>query len=232
MPIASEVDYNFGNQIRDFLNTSANSISGRIGAVFIVAGIMSLVISIFSSSPVLAFIGLGLTFWGVLFLLTSPKSYIEEIFLVSTAMSEYSNIDKIVKELHYVEKAYYIPFYSQDIQVPEHLQGLREPIVFISANNVFAMPSLEDISQGKFWIERKKGVLLTPPGIGLLNQIQKQLKNQMTKTDANELCDTLPRVILHNFTLAERSDNESGKRTNPPCNKRLHIQKSLHNRKQ
>ena len=203
MPILHGIAYRFENRIRDFLKITATFLSGKIGTVFIVIGVISLVFSIYSSSQILAFIGLGLTFWGALFLLSTPKSYIEERFLISTALPEYSNIDKIIKELRYVKKSYYIPAYPENDQVPEHLSGLTESVVFISASNVFVMPSLEDISKGKFLAAHKKGILLTPPGMGLLTQIKKEIKFPITKTDIAELCETLPRVILQNFTIAQ-----------------------------
>jgi hypothetical protein len=132
-----------------------------------------------------------------------PKSYVEESFLISTAIPEYSTIDKIITELKYTEKGYYIPPYPEEAQVPEHLRGLKDPVAFISASNVFTMPSLEDISQGKFWIADQKGILIPPPGLGLLNQIQKKLTIPITKTDINELCEIMPRIILENFAMAK-----------------------------
>jgi hypothetical protein len=193
----------FGNSNREFLKMNANFASIKIGAAFIILGITSLVFSIYSSSQILAFIGLGLTFWGALFLLTTPKSYIEESFLVSAAIPEYSNFDKIIKEFRCVKKGYYIPAYPKDAQVPEHLEGFKNSVVFVSASKDFIMPSLEDVSQGKFWESHKKGVLLTPPGLGLLNQIQKQLKNPITKTNINDLCEILPRIIVQNFAVVK-----------------------------
>jgi hypothetical protein len=190
-----------------------NNVSEKIAVAFISIGIISITFSVYSSSQTLAFISLGLTFWGGLFLLISPKKYVEESFLVSTAIPEYISIDKIIKEMKYVERGYYIPAYPKDALVPEHLSGLGESIVFVSASNAFAMPSLEDISQGKFWVAHKKGVLLTPPGLGLLNQILTQLKSPITKTDINQLFEILPRIIIQNFAIAKdltmKAENEN-----------------------
>ena len=57
----------------------------KISIMFLVPGILSLAFSITSNSQVLAFIGLGLTFWGALFLFVRPLRYVEGSLLDSTS---------------------------------------------------------------------------------------------------------------------------------------------------
>jgi hypothetical protein len=178
-------------------------LSIKISIVFMVPGIISLIFSITTGSQVLAFIGLGLTFWGALFLLIRPTVYVKGSLLDATAISTYITIDRIIKDLRYKGKTYYIPPYPKDVYLPEHLKGLKEMIAFISAETTTTLPSIEEIAKRKFILENPKGICIAPPGLGLANQIEKELRIDPTKTDLETLCEILPRIVLENFQLAK-----------------------------
>ena len=177
--------------------------SGKIGIVFMVPGVLSLVFSIFYNSQVLGFIGLGLTFWGALFLFVRPVGYVKSSLLDSAAISSYSTIDRIVKDLKYKGKSYYIPPYPKEVYLPEHLKGLKDMIVFISADSSAGMPTIEEMAKGRFLLENPKGICVAPPGSGLLTQFEKELRVDITKIDLSELCASLPQLILENFQLVK-----------------------------
>jgi len=178
-------------------------ISTRIGVVFLLSGILSLVFSIIAESQIPALIGLGLTFWGALFFLFTPVRYVKGSLLGDTAVASYSTIDRIIKNFKNIEKGYYIPPYPKDVYLPDHLKGLKDPIVFISAEKNVVMPSIEELAEGKFLLEKTKGILVAPPGLGLLFQIEKTLSIDYAKIELAELCEALPRSILENFNLAK-----------------------------
>ena len=79
--------------------------SGKIGIAFIVPGVAALIFSILEDSQILAFIGLGLTFWGALFLFIKPVRYVKGELLRSTSLSSYLTIDRIIKDLKFKGKA-------------------------------------------------------------------------------------------------------------------------------
>jgi len=177
--------------------------SGKIGIVFMVPGVLSLIFSIFNNSQVLAFIGLGLTFWGALFLFVRPVRYVRSSLLDSAAISSYSTIDRIIKDLKYKGKSYYIPPYPKEVYLPEYLKGLKDMIVFISADSGAGMPSIEEMAKGRFLLENPKGICVAPPGSGLLTQFEKELRVDITKIELSELCESLPQLILESFQLAK-----------------------------
>ena len=190
---------------------AAADLSLVIGAVFTIFGIVSIDLSIFYASQILALIGLGLTFWGVVFFLTMPKGYLDTLlltsavypeYLTSAVYPEYSTLDRITNCLE-CEKGYYIPTLPIGTVVPGYLKGLKDPVIFVPAEADFHMPSVEDISQGKFLLEKGKGILLTPPGLGLLKQIEKKMKVKLNGLSINEICEVLPNVILEDFALAK-----------------------------
>ena len=179
------------------------TISSRISVLFLLSGILSLVFSVYSESQMLALIGLGLTFWGALFLLLRPLKFVEGSLLYNTAVSEYLTIDRIISDFNYKGKGYYIPPYPKDVYLPEYLRGLKASVVFISDKNAGEMPSIEEIAKGKFLSKNQKGVLLTPPGTGIVTQIEEKTNVDFTKINLDELCEILPLFLLQDLNLAK-----------------------------
>jgi len=177
--------------------------SGKIGIMLIIPGALSLIFSIFKNSQVLAFIGLSLTFWGALFFFARPVKYVRSSLLDSAAISSYSTIDRIVKDLKYKGKSYYIPPYPKEVYLPEYLKGLKDMIVFISADSDAGMPATDEIAKSRFLLENPKGICVAPPGLGLLTHFENELRVGITKLKLSELCESLPQLILENFQLAK-----------------------------
>jgi len=203
----------FAKRSKDLKSKSriGGTISIRISVLFLISGISSLIFSIYAGSQVLALIGLGLTFWGALFLLLKPVNLVEGSLLYNTAVSAYLTTDRIIDDFRYKGRGYYVPPYPKDVYLPEYLKGLKDPIVFVSAANNSEMPPIEVIAKGKFASENPKGVLVAPPGLGILNQIEEKLNVDFTKIGLDELCTLLPRFILQDLNLAKEMEMEANK---------------------
>ena len=84
-----------------------------LSRILIIGGVLSLIFSIIfsysSSSSVLAFIGLGLVFWGILFIYIQPEEYIRQNVFDSAILSSQTNLDKIISELNYKGLSTYLP---------------------------------------------------------------------------------------------------------------------------
>ncbi|MGQ9566056.1 MAG: hypothetical protein ACUVT5_05875 [Candidatus Bathyarchaeales archaeon] len=182
------------------------SSSVKIAVVFVVLGMLSLAFSIINNSSILAFIGLGLTFWGALFFLVRPVTYVKGTLLDASAASLYATVDRIIRDFNYKGKGFYIPPYPKEVYLPEHLKGLKEMIVYISAGTTDKMPSIEEIAESKFIIENPEGITISPPGAGLLTQFERELRIDLTKIDLGSLCESLPQLIIENFQLAKEID--------------------------
>lgn len=176
--------------------------SDKITVLFLISGILSLVFSIYVASQVLALIGLGLTFWGALFLFLKPVNFVEGSLLYNSAVSEYLTVNRIINDFGYKGKGYYIPPYPKDVYLPEYLKGLKASVVFISAEKDSELPSIEQIAKGIF-ISYPSGVLVVPPGLGILSQIEEKSKVDFTKMGLNELCEFLPRFISQDLNLVK-----------------------------
>ncbi|MEM3378379.1 MAG: hypothetical protein QW674_05480 [Candidatus Bathyarchaeia archaeon] len=176
--------------------------STKVGVALILPGVLALAYSILKNSNTLAFIGLSLTFWGVLFFFIKPSRYVASSMLASTALSEYFTTDRILRDLKINGKAYYIPPYPKDVYLPQHLKGLKESVVFISSSTS-GMPSIEELAKSKFLLENPNGICVSPPGLGLLEQLEKELKRDITKIQLTELFEILPPLITENLQLAK-----------------------------
>lgn len=177
----------------------------QIGLLFAVPGILSLAYAAVRQSQVLAFIGLGLTLWGALFFLVRPVMYVRGSLLNTTSAPLYSTIDRILNDLKYEgsTRALYVPPYPKRAYLPEHLKGLKETVVFISAGADSSPPPIEEMATGKFMTQNPKGILVVPPGSGLMDQLEKSARTDFTKTSLEDLCAILPPAILENFHLAK-----------------------------
>ena len=175
----------------------------KIAILLLIAGILSFVFSVTIGIQVLALIGLGLTFWCVLLFLLKPVNFVEGSLLYNSAVSMYSTIDRIIEDFNCKGKGYYIAPYPKGVYLPEYLKGLKTSNVFISAEKGATMPSIEEMAKGKFISKNPKGVLLTPPGSGILIQIEEKMKLDFTKMDLDELCVLLPIHITQDLNLAK-----------------------------
>jgi hypothetical protein len=171
--------------------------------VLLVVGAISLTGSVITTSTVLAFIGLGLVFWGALFLFARPVKFVKGIILNSTVIPSYATIDRMIKDLDYKGKPIYIPPYPKEAYLPEYLKGLKEMVVFIAAKDVVTMPTIDEMAKMQFLLINPKGVCVAPPGYGLLNLFEKELKVEFTQIDMDQLRDSLPTIIVSNLELAK-----------------------------
>jgi len=176
--------------------------SNKIGFLLLIIGVLSLAGSIVASSSALAFIGLGLTFWGILFFFIKPIKFVKGTLLESTAISSYTTIDRIIEALGFKGRAMYIPPYPKEVYLPEYLKGLKEMVVLISAEETTAMPSVEEMARKQFMLENPKGICITPPGLGVMTQLEKELRNDFTKVNPKNLTNILPKLIVNNLELA------------------------------
>jgi len=177
--------------------------SGKIGFVLLIIGTLALVGSFVNTSTILAFIGLGLTFWGALFLFVRPIKFVRHSLLDSTAISSYKTIDRMILDLNYKGKPIYIPPYPKEAYLPEYLKGLKEMIVFIPSEDVVAMPTIEEMARQQFLLKNPKGICIAPPGDGLVNLFERELKTEFTQINLDELYNVLPKVIVNNLELAK-----------------------------
>lgn len=184
------------------LKTAIN-VSAKIGIVFLVVGMLSLIFAIIEEEQILAFIGLGLTFWGALFIMISPRKYFDASLLSSTGLPTYKTVDRIIKNYRHKPTAYHMPPSPKDPSLPEHLKGLTEMVAFITNESEEVAPDIQELAEGKFILHKPSGVVITPPGVALLEAIERRTNTDFAKMRLQELGETLPRHFLEESALAD-----------------------------
>jgi hypothetical protein len=161
------------------------------GYAMIGIGVLSLAIAVIVSSTVLAFIGLGLTFWGALLLFIRPQRYIRSELLDSSALSSFRTIDRVMTDLGYYEKGIYIPGGN-----PERV------VVFVPAEPFGRIPSIKEV-EGQTFIKDPKGLAMVPPGLTLANLIEERLGTDLRKISLETLRERLPKLLIEELEIAQ-----------------------------
>jgi len=162
-----------------------------IASSLLAMGAVALISSVIFFSSVLAFIGLGLTFWGALFLFIRPVAYVKAKLLDATAVSSLIAVDKILSEEACQGKGLYL--------APKYADGM----VFIPANDEVTIPSTDEIGGGKVFLENPKGICLSSPGYGLAKLFEKELGVDFSKVDLDYLQKNLPKLLVEDLEVAE-----------------------------
>ena len=154
-------------------------------------GGLSLILSIVYPSTVLAFIGLGLTFWGVLLLFIRPRKYVRSDLMDSTALSSLTTIDRVITDLGYSEKGIYIPASN-----PE------KTVVFIPSQPLKTIPKAEEIERQTF-VKDPNGIVMVPPGLELANLFERELGVQLSKCSLETLSERLPKLLIEDLEMVQ-----------------------------
>ena len=184
------------------LRSLSHKPSKRIGFIFLAIGAVTFCASFVASSTVLALAGLGLTFWGGLFLFIRPVKFVRDNIMDSSLTGFYSTIDRILRDPDLKGKPIYVPPYLEEASLPKSLRGLKEITVFIAAEDVRMVPAVEERASEQFLVKNPKGICITPPGCGLTTLLEKEIKRKFREIDLKQLCQALPTIVVNNLDLA------------------------------
>lgn len=169
--------------------------TGKIGYLLLFFGAIALVLSIIYTSYVPAFVGISLTFWGALFLFIKPTKYVKANLLESTAISTFTNINRIIANMNYKGKGIYLP--------PQYSKGSKDGKVFIPTKEESTIPPVKEVTQEKLFLENPKGICLTPSGLDLTNMFEYELGADFTKSSLEYLQNSLPKLFIEGLEIAE-----------------------------
>jgi hypothetical protein len=173
----------------------SGSLSGIVAYALLLSGAFALITSLLYSSSILAFIGLGLTFWGALLLYIKPSKYVKASLLDFTVISSLETIDQMITDLDYKGKAVYLP--------PRYLKDLKGGKVFIPSKENLSIPPAEEIAEEKVFLKNPKGICLTPPGLALANLYEDELRKSFTNVGLNYLKNNLPKLFIEDLEIVE-----------------------------
>jgi uncharacterized membrane protein len=170
---------------------------GRLISLFLFAlGFPALAASIILASSILAFIGLGLTFWGALLLFVTNERYVKQDLLSATAISPLKNLSQLLTDLNYHGNATYLP---------PHYCPAFETRVYIPRDPTDSLPTvdaLQHLGDAPFFTN-PDAVLIVPPGLALSKLVETKLGTRFTEVGLEQLQEVLPKLLLEDLDLAE-----------------------------
>jgi len=187
------------------------------------AGVAALTVSILFSSSILAFIGLGLTFWGAILLYIRTEKYIEAL-LGKTTLPSLATLNQIIEELGFKGQAPSLATLNQIIEElgfkgqavylpPKYLRDFESSKVFIAKQERTKLPTPKQIQkqEERMFLKDPEGILLTPPGADLTRLFEKTLDTSFTKVDLQYLEMDMPRLLVEDLEIAENVEIEAKK---------------------
>ncbi len=168
----------------------------RISTALIAIGSAGIIFSTIYNSQILAFIGLGLLFWGIITRYITTEEYVKRILLKSTSQSALQILNETLTELNYNGKAVYLP--------PRYQANLEASRICITKNENATLPTPEQTQkETKTITSNPEWLLLTPPGNELVQLFEKTLNTSFTKIEFNYLKQNLPKVLVEELEIAE-----------------------------
>jgi hypothetical protein len=179
------------------------SLTKAITLAFLSIGIIALFTSIVYVSSILAFIGLGLVFWGAILAYIQPEPYTKKAILDATVIPSIATLNQIIQELNYKGDAIYLP--------PKYLKDPEASKVYISKqkDGKLPKPELTLNHDNELFLENPHGILLTPPGDRLSRLFEKRLDTNFAKTDLKYVTQNLPKLFIEDLEIAENIEIET-----------------------
>jgi len=160
-------------------------------------GAISLVASIRYNSSTLAFIGLGLVFWGAVLLYIRPEEQTKKALLEAALLPSLATLNRMIQELGYTGDATYLP--------PKYFTNPETAKMYIPKKKNATLPTPEQTQpyEDQPLARTTGGLLLTPPGVQLSKLLEKSLGKSFIQTDLENLRQNLPRLFIDDLEIAQ-----------------------------
>jgi hypothetical protein len=179
---------------------SANSVI----VILFSSGVLTVAIAISVSSSVLALLGLGSLFWGVVLLYIKPGKYVKETVFEKTTVQLFKDLGHVIGGMGYRGRAVFLP---------PTLNDLESCRVYIGTKESAELPSPEDRAAGEnvpfSRISGAKGILLEPTGVQLAKLIEEKIGKNSEKRDLEYLGQRLPKVLVEDLEIAQNVEIET-----------------------
>ena len=166
-----------------------------IGVGLLIFGGTSFFLSFLFDSLSLTFIGLGLTFWGILLLYIRPARYVRKDILDALLLNPLLSFNKLIGDLNPQGKGIYLP--------PRTLRELVDIVLFIPFEKDTIIPPVEEKLEDIIYVSNPHGIYLRPIGLDLAKKFEEELRIDWNRVNLNYLQKNLPRVLIEYLELAE-----------------------------
>ena len=178
--------------------TSSKALSAAILSI----GAITLFLSIYASSSLLAFIGLGLVFWGAILTYVRSGEYVKKALLV--ASSAPPMIDQAVRELGFKGTVIFLP--------PKYFRDPRHTKIFIAREEGIVFPKQEQVQEHEelSLFEIQDGIIMDPSGRSLSILFENTLRRDFTKVDLTYLEQNIPKLFIEELEIVTNVEIKIG----------------------
>ena len=193
---------NFSAQQKIQTKTVKKSPAKLASCILIATGTIALLLSIWYVSSILAFIGLGLLFWGILFAYIRTDEYTKKALLDTTAYSQTALLNQLLQELDYIGNPIYLP--------PKFFKNPETYKAYIPKQNGTSLPTPEQIQKQdqQLFIQKPLGILITPPGSELTKLFEKTLNTNFNRVDLLYLQQNMPKLLIEDLEIVNNFEME------------------------
>jgi len=170
-----------------------------VNFTLVMLGAVTLAFSIGLDSSILAFVGLGLLFWGVTFAYVRKVEYVKKGLFELSLSSVSSSLDQALQATGYEGDVVYLP--------PKYFEEPAVQKVYVTKLRKAALPTPEQMEQD-LDKNNPQGILLTPPGAELVQLFEKILNTSLIATDLHYLQEHLPGLLVENLEVAQNFEME------------------------
>jgi hypothetical protein len=162
----------------------------------LITGLFALIISVIFVASILAFVGLGLVFWGIIFAYIRTEEYTKKALLDATINSQMAILTQALQGLQCQGDAIYLP--------PKYFTNPDISKVYIPKQKVLReLPTPEQIQKHESlsFFKNSLGILLTPPGAELAKLFEKILETNFTRVDMQYLQQNMPKLFIEELEI-------------------------------
>jgi len=170
-----------------------------VGLFLLALGLVSLTAAVVFVSTISVFVGLGLTFWGLLAFFIQPNKYVKSDLMNATAISSLRTIDKMMVGMGYREKGVYIRAGDSD-----------KAVVFVPSEPFSKIPEVASV-EDRVFLSNPEGLLVPPPGLALASLIEKKLGFKLKNCGIEPLVEALPKVLVEDLEIVKDVEIEVAK---------------------
>jgi hypothetical protein len=156
--------------------------------IMISAGFFELLFSTFFASSNLAFLGLGLIFFGAVLGYIRTEGYTQKVLLDSTVLSQVVGSNEIKQKLGYNGWAIYLP--------PKYFRDPDVQKVYVTKQRDTSLPTPEQVRDPNFLLNDVNGILFTPSGAELARLFERTIEMNFLGADFGYLQRNLPKVFV------------------------------------
>jgi hypothetical protein len=169
-----------------------------LSAAILLIGAITLFLSIYATSSLLAFTGLGLVFWGAILTYVRTDEYVKKALL--TASSPYPLINQAIRELGFKGAVIYLP--------PKYFKDPRRTKIFVARQEGIVFPKPEEVQEheGLALSEIQGGIIMDPLGRDLSVLFERTLGRDFTKVDMNYLEQQIPKLLIEELEIVTNLD--------------------------